>query len=451
MSIRQLNEAVGRYHQILESEPHRDLGWAESLREKMAAHGLTVNGRPISPFLRPHFLTRRQYEHLIRATEALQQALDRVKRLALADAALQSRIGLLPAERMLAQIDPGYSSLAVTSLLDTHLHNGTLQFVEYQAESPAGIAYSELLADLFAEAAPVKEFRKKYPLMKIGGSRYFLQSLLKAYKEFGGRKSPNIAIVEMKQPFPTAESVEYVLLAEQFRRLGHPTEIVTPEMLEYRNGQLRRGDFVIDLVYRRIPVQDFLIRYDLSHPLVRAYRDRAVCVVNNFRSELARKKAIFDLLTDDGVTSTFPAAERKAIRECIPWTRVVAATKTTYGDHTVDLPEFIRKNRERLVLKPNDGSSDAPSFRGWETDEQSWEQAVRIASRNPYIVQERVAETPLAFPVYQWGQLEYREMNVDIQPHVFLGKVHGCSSVLTAAGAFSSISGLAPTFLIDFK
>ncbi len=451
MSIRQLNEVVSRYHRILESDGYRDLAWAESLREKMTAHGLTVNGRPISPFLRPHFLTKRQYEHLVKASESLQMALDRVKRLALADSTLQSRIGLLPAEKMLAQIDPGYSSLAVTSLLDTHIHNGSLQFVEYQAESPAGVAYSELLADLFHEAAPVKEFRKRYPLTKIGGSRYFLQSLLKAYKEFGGKKSPQIAIVEMKQPFPTAESAEYALLAEQFRRMGHPTEVVSPEMLEYRNGQLRRGDFVIDLAYRRIPVQDFLVRYDLSHPLVRAYRERNVCVVNSFRSELARKKAIFDLLTDEDVTSKFPAAERKAIRECIPWTRVVAATKTTYGENTVDLPDFIRKNREKLVLKPNDGGADSPSFRGWETDDNGWERAVRIASRTPYIVQERVEETPQRFPVYNWGALEYREMNVDVQPHVFLGKVHGCSSVLTAAGGFSSISGLVPTFLVDFK
>ena len=75
-------------------------------------------------------------------------------------------------------------------------------------------------------------------------------------------------------------------------------------------------------------------------------------MVNNFRSELSQKKAIFDLLTDDTVTAGFPAVEKKAIREFVPWTRVVHSAKTTYQDEQVDLPEFILKNRERLVLRP---------------------------------------------------------------------------------------------------
>lgn len=451
MSIRQLGEAITKYHKLLDSDAYRDLSWAKSLREKMGAHGLTVSGRPVSPFLRPHFLTRKQYEHLIKASESLHAAIDRVKRLALSEPSLQARMGMLPAEKMLAQIDPGYSSLAVTSLLDTHIHNGTLQFVEYSAENPAGVAYSELLGDLFYEAAPVKEFRKKNPLSKIGGSKFFLQALLKAYKEFGGKKTPNIAIVEFKQPFQTAESAEYVLLAEQFRRFGYATEIVTPDTLEYRNGVLRRGDFAIDLVYRRTPLQEFLVRYDLSHPLVRAYREGKVCVVNSFRSEMARKKAIFDLLTDDTVTGKFPAIEKKAIREYIPWTRVVSNAKTTYNDEVIELPSFILKNREKLVLKPNEEAPDTPTFRGWETDDAGWEKALKVASRSPFVVQERVEETPAPFPVYNWGQVEIREMNVDVQPHVFLGKVHGCSTYLSAAGGFSSVAGLVPTFILDGK
>ncbi len=452
MSIRQLNEAISGYHKILESEPHRDLAWAESLREKMQSQGLTVSGSPISPFLRPHFLTRKQYDHLVKASDALHAAIDRVKRMALADPALQNRVGLLPAEKMLAQIDPGYSFLAVTSLLDTHIHNGSLQFVEYNAESPAGVAYSELLGDLFYEAAPVKQFRKTHPLSKIGGSKHFLQALLKAYKEFGGKNKPNIAIVELKQPFATVESTEYHLLAEQFRKLGYAAEIVYPDQLDYRNNQLKAGDFRIDLVYRRIPLQEFLVRYDLSHPLVRAYREGAVCVVNSFRSEMARKKAIFDLLTDDTVTAKFPALERKAIREYLPWTRVVSSAATTYGHTKIALPEFILKNREKLVLKPNeDESTNNPSVRGWETDDAGWERALKVASRNPYVVQERVAETPLPFPIYNWGSMEYRDMNVDVQPHVFLGKTQSCSSHLTAAAGFSSVAGLAPTFILEGK
>jgi hypothetical protein len=389
---------------------------------------------------------------MVRAAESLFAAIDRVKQMALANPALLARMELLPAEKMLASIDPGYSFLAVTSLLDTHLNNGSLHFVEYVADAPVGVAYSEALADMFYDAPPVKEFRKRHTLQKLGGKKYLLAALLKAYKQFGGKSRPGIAILEFRQPFQAAEEGEYVLLRDFFRHEGYSTEIASPDQLEYRNGVLRRGDFPIQLIWRRVKVQEFLLRYDLSHPLVRAYRDGAVCVVNSFRSELAQKKAIFDLLTDDSITSGFPAAEKKSIRQYIPWTRVVAQAKTTYQNQTVDLPAFILKNREKLALKPNDDSGENHAVLGWETDDAGWDRALRRALRTPYVVQEKVEATYAPFPVLHYGELEIRQMKVDLRPHAYLGKVQGCSSWLSAAnGGFSTVSGLAPTFILEPK
>ena len=450
----QLDEAIARYHKLLENEQYRDLAWAEALQQQMTARNLVSGNRPISPVLRPHFLTRRQYDSLAKAAESLFSAINRIEQMALANPALLSRMQLLPAEKMLAALDPGYPYPFVTSLLDTHLNNGTLRFVEYNAETPVGVAYGESLGEVFYDCPPVREFRRRYKLTKLGGTKYLLQALLRAYKEFGGKlKRPRIAILEFRQPFQTADSAEYQLLAEFFRREGIPTEIISPDQLEYRNGVLRRGDFPIDLVYRRIKVQEFLVRFDLSHPLVRAYKDRTVCVVNSFRSELGQKKAMFDLLTDESVTHGFPAAERKAIREFIPWTRMVSASKTTYRTKKVDLLEFILKHREKLVLKPNDDNGDFHTFRGSELDDVAWEKAMKQAMRSPYVVQEVIEPLRSIFPMVEYGGLHLREMRVDVQPHAFLGKVQGCSSWLTAAGpaGFSTVAGLAPTFILETK
>jgi uncharacterized circularly permuted ATP-grasp superfamily protein len=448
----QLDEAVARYQKLLESDPYKDLAWAEALEERMRAEHLTHSGRLICPFLRPHFISRRQYDSLVRAAEGLFSAIDRVKQMALAKPALLARMGLLPAEKMLALIDPGYPFLAVTSLLDTHLNNGSLYFVEYNADTPVGVAYGEALADLFYECPPVKEFRKRYTLQKLGGKKHLLNALLKAYKQFGGKRQPRIAILEFRQAFQTADEGEYLLLREFFRSEGYEAEIVSPDQLEYRGGVLRQGRLEIDLIYRRVKVQEFLMRFDLSHPLVRAYRERKVCVVNSFRSELAHKKAIFDLLTDEAVTADFPVSEKKAIRQYVPWTRVVSAGKTSYHEETIDLLEFIQKNREKLVLKPNDDSGDQHSVRGWETDQSGWERALRRALRTPFVVQERVDAPRSVFPLMRYGQLEMKEMQVDLHPHAYLGKVQGCSSWLTAGvGGFSSVTGLTPTYILECK
>ena len=447
----QLDDAVSRYNKLLETGPYRELAWAEALHERMESEKLCAGGRLICPFLRPNLISRRQYDSLVRTGESLIAAIDRMEQMVLSTPALLARLELLPAEKMLAAIDPGYQALEVAARLDSHLVNGHLHFVQYNADSPTGAGYAYALAELFWEIPPVKELRKKYSLARVGSRKYLLQALLKSYKQFGGSKRPNIAIVEFKHAYGSGQS-EYELFRDFFRDEGYLVEIVSPEQLEYRNGVLRKGSFEIHLVYRRLGVQEFLIRFDLTHPLVRAYRDRAVCVVNSFRSELAHKKAMFGLLTDESVTAKFPAVERKAIRDHVPWTRLVAAAKTTYDDKTIDLPEFISQNRERLALKPNDDYSDQHTYLGWEMDAAGWDRALKQAMRAPYVVQERVNPVKSIFPLMSYGQLEFREMQVDVHPHAYLGKVQGCSTWLSAGNTgFSSAAGIVPTFILDSR
>ena len=202
--------------------------------------------------------------------------------------------------------------------------------MEYVADTPVGVAYRRgALGSVLRRAAREGVPQALYACRSSAARSTCSRRCSKPTSSTAARSSPSIAILEFRQPFQTTDEGEYVLLRDFFRHEGYPTEIVSPDQLEYRNGVLRRGDFPIELIWRRMKVQEFLLRYDLSHPLVRAYRDGAVCVVNSFRSELAHKKAIFDLLTDESITGTFPAVERKAIRQFIPWTRVVSQ----YQDH----------------------------------------------------------------------------------------------------------------------
>ncbi len=447
----QLDDAVAKYNKLLETGPFRDLAWAEALHERMETAKLSAGGRLVCPFLRPNFVSRRQYDSLVKTGESLISAIDRMEQMVLTNPLLLARLELLPAEKMLASIDPGYQALEVAARLDSHLVNGHLHFVQYNADSPTGAGYADALADLFWEIPPVKEFRKKYSLSRVGSRKHLLSALLKSYKQFGGPKKPNIAIVEFRPAYANAQS-EYELFRDFFRDEGYMVEIVSPEQLEYRNGVLRKGSFEINLVYRRLGVQEFLIRFDLTHPLVQAYRDHAVCVVNSFRSELAHKKAMFGLLTDESVTAKFPAVERKAIRDHVPWTRLVTAAKSVYNDQTIDLPEFILQNRERMTLKPNDDYGDQHTYFGWEMDTAGWERALKQALRTPYVVQERVEPVKSVFPLMSYGHLEFREMQVDVHPHAYLGKVQGCSSWLSMGKTgFSSASGPVPTFILDSK
>jgi hypothetical protein len=442
-------EAIARYHKLIESEPYIDLAWAQALQERKKA--LKLEDGPLSPVLRPHLLPSRDYLALTKTSEALFSAIDRVERLVLATPSLLARIQLLPAERMLAAVEPGYSAFSIAGSLQTRMNDGSLRFGGHSAVAPAGAIYGEALSEIYYDAPPVKELRKKFTLKKLPGIKPLMSAVLKAYKESGGRnKRPNIAIVEMRHPHASPEST---LLADFFSREGCRTEIVSPDQLEYRNNVLTKGEFVIDVVYRNIALQEFLVRFDLNHALVRAYKERTVCMINSFRAELGSKQAIFDLLTDDAVTAKFPAAERKAIKDCVPWTRVVQAAKTTHKGHTVDLPDFVMKHRAKLVLRSNDPSSEAPPLRGADVTDLNWEKALRQAMRSPSVVQEAYEPSRAVFPMLQYGSLMMKEMLVSVQPHAYMGAVHGCSTQLDIAGpaSFSTLTGLAPTFLLEGK
>src|SRR6185503_15297509 len=131
-----VSEAIARYHKLIESEPYIDLAWAHALQERKKA--LKLDNGPLSPVLRPHFLTNRDYTALSKASETLLTAIERMEELALSSPALLARIQLLPAERMLAAVEPGYSSLGVSGTLHAQMNDGSFRFAGHTAETPAG-------------------------------------------------------------------------------------------------------------------------------------------------------------------------------------------------------------------------------------------------------------------------------------------------------------------------
>jgi hypothetical protein len=152
------------------------------------------------------------------------------------------------------------------------------------------------------------------------------------------------------------------------------------------------------------------------------------------------------------VTARFSSAEHKLIRTFVPWTRVVSQRKTQYKGGEIDLPEFILRSQEHLVLLPNEDETGRHSFIGAEVSTAAWERALRVAMQAPYVVQERSRNTGELFPVLTYGELKMKEANVFVHPHVFNGQVQGASATLEAAapGAQSPFA-IAPVFLIEEK
>jgi uncharacterized circularly permuted ATP-grasp superfamily protein len=298
----------------------------------------------------------------------------------------------------------------------------------------------------------MRRFRDAFDARMYRPVRMMLDALLASFREWGGRASPpRIAIVDWRE-VPTYS--EFELLRDRFEAEGVPTIICDPRDLELSGGRLMAGGQAIDLVYRRVLLNDILARPRECAALVAAYEARAVCVANTFRCKIAHKKAFFAVLTDERRSSLFSAAERALIRRHVPRTVIVREGRVGLDGAEVDLVPHLRRRREHFVIKPNDEYGGAGVTLGWETTEGEWDQAIARAldeRERGWVAQERIAVRREAFPVCVDGGLEWRDMLVDFAPYVFRGRVAGFLTRLSATGLANVTSGggQVPAFVVQ--
>jgi uncharacterized circularly permuted ATP-grasp superfamily protein len=445
----QTARAVEDYDRLLRDERAHVQELQANLADRLRAAKLTFGGRLLCPFLRPNFVSPAAYDQIRGVCRHIFQALEKVQ--ATLGQELWDRVDLTPAERELVAVNPGYARSSPTSRLDSFLTPAAYQFVELNAESPAGIAYSEMLEEVFLELPLMQKFQEKWTLRRFQARQRLLETLLACHREAGGRQEhPTIAIVDYED-VPTR--TEHHLFREYFADAGYPALVCDPRDLTYEKGVLRYEGRSIDIVYKRLLVNELIERADKLQALISAARDRAVTMVNPFRCKPIHKKAIFAVLTDESLQATFTDHERAAIAAHVPWTRRVREEKATRGGETIDLPQYIRRHRDHLVLKPNDEYGGKGVFIGWEMSEAEWEAALGDALRSSYVVQEKVELQRRRFPELNPDSPDvlFRDVVVDLDPFVFQGEVEGFLTRLSASSLANVTSGggQVPAFVVE--
>jgi hypothetical protein len=430
------------WHGLLEPQELTASAFAQ-LSARMREQRLTFGDRVHCPFLRPLFVTEDDERRVREFAETLAVLGERVVAAAMAEPSLLDELGVRDEERRLVDIEPGYARASTSSRVDTFLLPDSLQAAEYNAESPAGFGYTERLAGVFEQLPVMQRFRAAYDVQAYSLTATLLDALMTSYRDWGGRAAPpTIGIVDWRN-VPTWS--EFEILQERFTSLGVPTIVCTPEDLEFDGRELRGLGRRIDLLYRRVLINDITGRPAECDALVRACEARAVCMANSFRCKIPHKKAFFAVLTDPRHAGLFSGREHGTIARHVPWTRVVRETRTAKGAEEVDLVPWTRRHREHLVMKPNDEYGGAGVTLGWETSESAWDAALQEALAAPagtWIVQEKIAVRREVFPWFQGGgDAVMTDMLVDMAPYLFLGRLTGFLTRLSATGLANVTSG----------
>jgi hypothetical protein len=288
------------------------------------------------------------------------------------------------------------------------------------------------------------------------GRRSAVDALLRIYYQWLGsrRKLPDIVIVDWKG-VPT--TTEFHLFVRYFARYGITVTICAPDEMEFSNGVLYANGRAVDFVYKRVLTTELLQRYQIDHPIVHALRAGAICMANPFACKLVHKKASFAVASDERNAFLFTPTEHEAIRQHIPWTRIIEDRQTLApnGD-SIDLLPWASEHKDDLVLKPNDEYGGKGVLIGWECEQSEWDAALQASHEDSAIVQARAHIAYEEFPsLTPGGAIDISRRLVDSDPFIFNGDtVDGCLVRLSKVTLLNVTAGggsVVPAFIVDKK
>ena len=444
--------ATAAWHDLLDDAlAAESAAWLDARQRE---RDIIFGGRALCTVLRPRFLSPADYDALRLACAPLLAAMLRANAIALADREFRSGFRLADWEESLLEAFPRYPSPVPLSRIDAFIDpdTGDARLTEMNAETPAGVGYSDVLAELFLAMPVMQRFARDWVVRPMPTRPALLSVLRDSWHAVRGtRTPPRIAIVDWDD-VPTTS--EFRITADYLRAMGLACTITTPEALEYRGSVLRdRDGQVIDLVYKRVLLHELVTRAGLDHPLLRAAIDGAVVMVNPPLGKPLHKKAALAVLTDERHAGRFSAEEREAIRRHVPWTRVVEERHTELDGARIDLLPWIAEHREQLVLKPNDDYGGSGIVLGWTVDDARWRAAIAEALARPTVVQRRIALPVEPFPSVVDGRLAIAERIVDTAPFCWHGvymdgmltRISTDALVNVTAGGGSTV----PTFVVE--
>ncbi len=357
---------------------------------------------PIQPV--PVLPTRRQLVYLTRVVKVLNRIVARVGEARLKDPVLQAMLELSEPELgwlRLAAKAPGHPSRRVFHRWDAAIELASdigasrTRFFEVNSVDVGGVHYSAATREVLLDALASVGVRGLSLDSSTAGRdpRAVLLAHIREHARDIGRELEFVAIAE-NQEFD-AGITEAPSLAQYFRDRGVDADCVDP-----RNFELSRKKVVtfqgkpVDVIYRNIDLRDTVELEEEGHDL-KAFRVAAQqgLLFSSPHGELDHK-SLWEVLGAPDHWPSLSPEERRIVKRHIPWTRLVAE-RNTQGPkgNMVDLPDYVRRSRRRLVLKPNRACGGEGVTIGAVTSQSVWDTTLAEALAAPctWVAQELIA------------------------------------------------------------
>ncbi|MDH4313331.1 MAG: carboxypeptidase M32 [Gammaproteobacteria bacterium] len=335
--------------------------------------------------LRPLVVMPEQVAYLHHVCSRITDALRRLPDLYLSDPAVRALLPIASDEEEFlreiwgpdhSRLNPVYGRLDAVCDFTGARWQDSLQFIEPNLSGVGGLHFAPVAEALVARNI-VPTICAHDPDLKLELPRdqrdLFLQVLLDHARAVG-REGGNLCLIEPKY---SGEGPTEQPSLRDFCRERHGATIVhaDPRELEVGAGEVWFQDVRVDIAYRDYEARDLLeleraegIRFEAMRLLFKQNR-----MVSSLGGDFDHKSC-FEVFTDEGLAGKyFSSEELRLFRRHILWTRIVSPRRVTLPHGEGDLPEFIRRHREELVLKPNRGYGGAGIHIGSTIEAGKWD------------------------------------------------------------------------------
>ncbi len=443
-------EAARSWLGWLEEHPDRGPELLRQLNERQHELGCVFGAKTLPARLRPAFLSVAQEKRLATTSQVLLDCAEQVLMRFHDDPDLRSQIPLDQDEARYMVSDPRLKRKQVIARPDAFMVGNSIKYLEFNAESPAGVAWTDLLEQAFLELPIMDVLPWTRHLRGSSCRAKLLAAVLESARGWGLHDKPRVAVVDWRE---VSTLREHHLVAEFFEAHGVPARFVDPRDMEIRGGALYGDGQPIDLVYRRVILGELLGKRD--EPGVRAFLEASqqglVCVVNPFCTRIPGSKAFMALLSDERNSHYFSKEQQAVLRDVVPWTKLVESQPVTFHGDRGDLLELARKHKDKLVLKPTYSYGGKGVAIGPETDSGTWDSLLHTAASEPggWTVQEFVPIPEASFPVFS-PTFRLESFKVNLNPYMFAGRYAGSVVRLSRNSVINVSAGgaVVPTFTL---
>lgn len=333
------------------------------------------HGEPIPMTYQGLFYNKKNRSDFVYISNILMSITDKITEEFVKNPEYRKIFQLDPTIEELVLHDPGYDVPVPICRYDVFYDGINYMLCELNTDGSSAMNEDNTLGQLLLQTKAMQKFLEKHDVENVDMFTPWVWETADMYKKYVSDKKPNVAIVDNLEVGTPNEFDEFKRVYEEN---GFNCEIIDIRDLEYKNGKLCHGDYVIDLVYRRIVTLELLKIKDQIKPFLDAYMDNAFFMVGSFRSQLMHSKLIFEIFRDEQTQALLNTEEKKFIDEHVPFTKKIEER---------DAYEIIM-NKDKYIFKPIDGYASLGIYVGSEMTEEDLQEKLPEFIRIGYVFQE---------------------------------------------------------------